>query len=248
MTESTYKASLRVLLAWFIAMAGTVGLAFFGLGGSTHDFVLFGLGIMFAGGVINARLSAGLRLNVMTLLLVVWAGTFPLWSDVLGAQADKFIHQTLIAREVITGPQYADLRLPMFIVGASMLTASLVRLATLSSPAAAQVVLAGFLAAGALFVPQFAGYSAPVAAIVWQGFAAAAMGIWALSVRRAQAHASWCGACGSHVRDLSSPVCTRCGRALVRGEQGDPLSALARAKNPPIEPDNPFLKRNPYLN
>jgi hypothetical protein len=247
-TESTYKASLRVLLAWFLAMGGAVGIAFYGLHDATLDFALFGLGILFAGGVINARLSAGLRLNVMSLLLVVWAGTFPLWAYFLSGHVDKLIHHTLIAREVITGPQYADLRLPAFIVGASMLTASLVRLATLSGAAAAQVMLAGFLAAGSLFVPQLDGYTTAAAAIVWHAFAAGAVGIWALSVRRAQAHASWCGSCGSHVRDLSSPVCTKCGRALVRGEQGDPLSALARAKNPSIEPENPFLKRNPYLN
>jgi hypothetical protein len=208
----------------------------------------FALGIIFAACCVAARIVSRRSIDVGTLVAIVWGGTFPLWSSWLAMHTDRLVSTWLIDHEILERGQWSDLQTPIFVAGGGLLTAALVRVVTRSSRTGAGAAVAALVAAGVCFVPDLRLVALPVSAIAWSALIIGSLCFWAIAPFRGRS-AGFCSACGHDVRELSSPVCPRCGKALVRGVAGDPLAALARAKAPPPEdPDNPFLRRNPYLN
>lgn len=224
------EAQVRAWTVWSIATAFAAGLAVFGFQPETIDEGMHELGFLFAAYVLCMGVISGRAKDLTTLMVVVWGGTTGTWCNRWLEMCTKSVTDYGPKLGVVSQSTLDAVSMPIAIAGAGFISAGLLLVATRSTRVAWTCVGASIVAAGVPFAQDDASTVLPWAAMAWNSIVAAALAVWAVD-ERLRRGGDRCGACGTDVHGLTSPVCPRCAVPLGQRNKFGQVQTLPNMQN-----------------
>ena len=213
MNRRALLARAHAGLVGFGVLAGAVVCAAMIWLGIPPGEVLFALGFVFVGGLIGSAAVSGRRLDVSWAIVAIWGGSFGFWFSVVHAALDAVAPMWAEAMPWL--PEGMALMLP---VGAAVLAAGVVTgiglgIVTDSLRVMTQTVIAGIGAASGSLLISHGDWTLMVAMVGWQALVGFELARWSLAEAMKKSGFG-CPHCGTDIRDMSTPICPKCHKAM----------------------------------